>query len=32
MATTFFPYNPSHIWSASGWVVNAVLDTSCRWR
>ena len=28
MATTFFPYNPSHIWSASGWVVNAVLDTT----
>ena len=28
MATTFFPYNPSHIWSAAGWVVNAVLDTS----
>ena len=26
MATTFFPYNPSHIWSAAGWVVNAVLD------
>ena len=28
MATTFFPYNPSHIWSAAGWVVNAVLDTN----
>jgi hypothetical protein len=28
MATTFFPYKPSQVWSAAGWVVNAVLDTS----
>ena len=28
MSTTYYPYNPSHIWSASGWVVNAALDTT----
>jgi hypothetical protein len=28
MTVTYFPFTAGHIWSASGWVVNAVLDTT----